>query len=111
MLSCREISEFLADYVEGQLPRWQRLTFQLHLALCRDCRRYLASYRRTIKAAASLRPASLAISSSTERASVATANISDTELLDSPEPIPPELVQAILAAREGRRPEPPTSAS
>jgi len=46
--TCRELIEFLDDYVAGRLPLARRLAFEAHLALCRECRAYLASYRQTM---------------------------------------------------------------
>jgi predicted anti-sigma-YlaC factor YlaD len=82
-MNCKEVIEFLADYLDRTLPWRQRLVFLLHLAVCRHCRRYLASYADTIRLASVLGRESLA---------------------DVP-PAPAELIQAILAARrleEGR---------
>jgi len=79
MITCREIVEFLMDYLNGDLPRTQRATFKLHLLLCKPCRAYLRSYQDTVRLA---RDAS-------------------THLEDDPalQDVPEELVQAILAAR------------
>ena len=41
MLSCRQITELVSDYIEGSLPGLVRARFLLHLGLCRNCRRYL----------------------------------------------------------------------
>ncbi|WP_420346665.1 anti-sigma factor family protein [Pelagibius sp.] len=48
MITCREFEEFLLDYLEGNLPRGQRRIFDLHLAICRECRDYLAAYKETM---------------------------------------------------------------
>ena len=42
------INKFLMDYHAGNLPLARRLDFELHLTLCRDCRNYVDSYRKTI---------------------------------------------------------------
>jgi anti-sigma factor RsiW len=47
-MTCRELAEFLIDYVSGDLPESTRGVFEAHLAVCRDCRNYLDSYRKTI---------------------------------------------------------------
>jgi anti-sigma factor RsiW len=47
-MTCREFAEFLIDYVSGELPEPTRGVFQAHVAVCRDCRNYLDSYRKTI---------------------------------------------------------------
>lgn len=51
MMTCQELIGFLTDYLDGQLPLMQRLAFELHLTLCRDCRAYLHNFKTTIAAA------------------------------------------------------------
>jgi len=53
-MTCREVTEFLADYLEGTLPLRQRWIFKAHLLLCRDCGRYLRSYARAVRLTQSL---------------------------------------------------------
>jgi len=77
-MNCRDVTEFLSDYLDGELPLRQRLTFKLHLLLCRDCRRYLRSFATTIKL---------------------TQSLGERSADDDEPPIPKSLVQAILAAR------------
>jgi predicted anti-sigma-YlaC factor YlaD len=48
-LSCREVVEFLADYLEEGLQAEVRAAFERHLALCVDCRRYLDGYVQAIR--------------------------------------------------------------
>ncbi|MCC6997172.1 MAG: zf-HC2 domain-containing protein [Deltaproteobacteria bacterium] len=50
MLTCREITELVTDYLEGNLGLADRLRFQLHLGMCRHCRAYLRQLRATIAA-------------------------------------------------------------
>ena len=38
-MSCKDVADFLMDYLDGTLPFAQRMTFKLHLSLCPDCRR------------------------------------------------------------------------
>ena len=78
MMTCQEIAEFLADYLEHSLPFRQRMAFKLHLALCRDCRRYLATYKKTQQLVQTLK---------------------DTEAMCGSEKLSQELIHAILAAR------------
>ena len=82
-MNCREVADFLSDYLDGTLPLRQRLMFRLHLLVCRDCGRYLDSFAATVKLAHSLgeRPAE-----------------------EDNSPIPEALVQAILAARGDKKP-------
>ena len=77
-MTCRDALEFLDDYIDGKLPFGQRISFGFHLCLCRNCRSYLDSYRKTIEASRS----------------------SGTETAELPlKEMPEELVQAILASR------------
>ena len=46
--TCRDLIEFLDDYVADRLDPAVRLRFDEHLGLCRHCREYLSDYRRTI---------------------------------------------------------------
>jgi predicted anti-sigma-YlaC factor YlaD len=75
-MNCKQVNQFLADYLDGSLPWRQRVAFKLHLLICRHCRRYLASYKATVRVAGSLGRA------------------------DEPQ-VPDELVRAILAVRRG----------
>ena len=49
MINCREFEVFLLDYLEETLPPRQRKIFELHMKLCRECREYLAAYKRTLE--------------------------------------------------------------
>ena len=77
-MTCREIADFLMQYLDGELPRKQRATFESQLANCPACRMYLESYERT---------ATLA------RSSKSPADDSITES------VPDELVRLILESR------------
>ncbi|MGH9314212.1 MAG: anti-sigma factor family protein [Vicinamibacterales bacterium] len=79
MLTCREIADFLMDYVSGLLPADRLAEFESHLAICPACVDYLRSYKATIRM-------------SREAFDSSAAN----EV--SPD-VPEELVRAILAAR------------
>ena len=50
-MKCREISEFLMQYLEGELPPDVAEHFRGHLEACRDCRAFLDCYQRTISMA------------------------------------------------------------
>lgn len=50
MLSCKEITELITDYLEGRLSFWQRMRFQMHVGMCRHCRAYLKQMRTAIGA-------------------------------------------------------------
>ncbi len=49
MLTCRQLTEIVTDYLEGRMPFRQRMMFHLHLGMCRHCRAYLRSMRMTMK--------------------------------------------------------------
>ena len=78
MISCRELVDFLMDYLDGGLTETERRQFESHLEVCPWCVAYLRSYRETVR----LGKAAL-------------------ERSDAPVPadVPEELVKAILAAR------------
>jgi anti-sigma factor RsiW len=78
-VNCREFTEFLHEYLFGNLSAEERAEFDKHLAECPWCVAYLDSYQKTIQLeqAAFSAPA------------------------DAPPPAdaPEELIQAILRAR------------
>jgi hypothetical protein len=45
VLGCRSVVARLTDYEEGPCPGPVRAGIRLHLALCRDCGRYLTQLR------------------------------------------------------------------
>ena len=46
-MTCRDVIEVLADYVDGALPPDLVAELEQHLEGCEPCRAYLATYRRT----------------------------------------------------------------
>ena len=48
MLTCRELIEFLDQFVAGELSQSSAGVFHDHLRVCPDCQAYLDSYRKTI---------------------------------------------------------------
>ena len=78
MLTCVEFEDFLIDYMAGDLPAGQRRVFEFHIRICRECREYLAAYRRTIEVA---------------------GRAYQDETAPVPDEVPEDLVQAIVAAR------------
>ena len=78
-MKCRELAEFLMDYVSGELPEESRVHFEFHLSKCTNCHEYLVQYEITIKA----------------------GKIACDELSDElPDNMPDDLVRAVLAARK-----------
>lgn len=47
-MTCRELADFLDDYISDQLPAELRKEFERHVAECRTCAAYLRSYRMTM---------------------------------------------------------------
>ena len=82
-MTCKELAELLDDYLSGAMPARQRAQVDEHLAVCPDCRSYLATYQQTI--------------------SLGKAAFSSP---DEPVPasIPEKLLAALRAVRPGARP-------
>lgn len=75
-MNCKECTDFLHDYLAGELPENQRRIFEGHLGFCPPCVIYLETYRKTLELGALVREEPI-------------------------EPLPEALVHAILAARAG----------
>jgi anti-sigma factor RsiW len=76
-MTCRELSDFIADYLSGELPEEHRRIFEQHVARCSDCSHYLDSYRRTV--------------------ALGRSAFADDEA--TPPEVPAGLIKAILSAR------------
>ncbi len=48
MIRCREMIEFLSDYIDGDLEKAVREEFEKHVGDCEPCRRFLDSTRKTV---------------------------------------------------------------
>jgi anti-sigma factor RsiW len=77
-VTCRELAEFIAEYVAGELAPETTAQFEDHLARCANCRAYVANYSDTIRLG---------------RAAFADNNA------EVPDDVPEDLVKAILASR------------
>ena len=49
-MTCRQLAEFIMDYLDGELPGDVHGVFERHLALCPACDCYLRQYRATVAA-------------------------------------------------------------
>ncbi len=49
MLTCRQLTEVVTDYLEGRMSFMQRVSFHLHLGICTRCRAYLRQMKMTVK--------------------------------------------------------------
>jgi hypothetical protein len=54
-VNCRKALELMAKYADADLGVWIRWRLRIHVWICRNCRRYLSSYRATIRIAKSTR--------------------------------------------------------
>jgi anti-sigma factor RsiW len=77
-MTCRELADFLMDYLNEDLTAEVRAAFDRHLALCPNCVAYVKTYRTTIE--------------------LGRRAFADDEA-DAGTEVPDELVRAILAAR------------
>ncbi len=48
MLTCKEFDEFMTDYLEGDLPVWQKYMCWLHVKMCRECAYFIRQYNRVV---------------------------------------------------------------
>jgi len=48
-MTCKELVEFLMDYLDGLLSEPERRRFEEHLGECPDCVAYLATYREAVR--------------------------------------------------------------
>ncbi len=78
-MNCREFTEFLHEYLFGNLPAAELAEFEKHLAECPWCLAYLDSYKKTIQ--------------------LEQAAFAGPEDAPPPADAPEELVQAILRAK------------
>jgi anti-sigma factor RsiW len=81
MMTCRELTDFLSDYVAEELPSVVSREFEIHVRLCRDCKVFLAQFRETVAAGRG-----------------AVDDVPDV-------PIPEDLVRAIMQAVSATRPD------
>ena len=80
-MNCHEFVDFLMAYLDGTLKASEREIFDAHMVDCPCCGTFLETYRETIRLGKA-------------------CFCGDSE--EIPEPVPEGLVQAILAARQGR---------
>lgn len=78
MINCREFEAFIIDYLEGDLPWAKRALFNMHLAMCAECRRYLKAYQDA-------RAIGRAVLTATDGS--------------IPDDVPKDLINAVIAAR------------
>jgi anti-sigma factor RsiW len=79
-MNCRECTEFILRYLEGELTPDEQASFALHMSRCPPCERYLRQYKLTVEAG-----------------KTACSEAGSRLATDVPE----ELVRAILQSRKG----------
>lgn len=47
-MTCRQIDNFLMDWLDGKLGPRQSKAFEHHLNICAECVAYVESYRKTV---------------------------------------------------------------
>lgn len=82
-LTCKELYDFMGDYLEGNLPEDVMCVMKTHLARCPCCEHYLENYRATIL--------------------LGKCVCSDYAEDEIPASVPEPLVQAILEARKKQK--------
>ena len=48
-ITCRQLIDFIYDYLDGTLPTDEQHEFERHLAVCPSCVHYLNTYRQTMR--------------------------------------------------------------
>ena len=48
MITCADLEDWVANYLEGSLPLPKRRELARHLDECGGCREFLAAYQRTV---------------------------------------------------------------
>jgi len=48
-MTCREVVDLIAEYLDGNLAFFDRVRFQIHLGFCKGCRNYLNQMKYTIR--------------------------------------------------------------
>ena len=57
-ITCRQLLDFIYDYLDGALPENDRAEFERHLSVCPSCVHYLDTYKQTLRISKqALRPA------------------------------------------------------
>lgn len=76
-MNCREFTEFVMAWIDGELPEDERATFEAHIQECPPCVRFLHSYQDTVRLGKA-------------------ASADDESVLQE---VPERLIRAVLAAR------------
>ena len=88
MITCKECTDFLVDYLDGELEEATEKAFERHLKLCPPCVGYLESYKKTIALGRRVIP------------TLGTEPTPETETTEPAPALPAELIRAILSATQ-----------
>lgn len=83
-MTCKDVTDFLMRYLDGELTPAEAAAFDAHLAICTQCIDYIESYRDVVRLSG------------------------ESARVDPPAEMPEELVRAILDARRNRPDNPPS---
>ena len=86
-MNCKEVIDFLMEYLDDELSEEQRSAFESHLKVCSACVAFIESYKQTLQLTKHLR--------FSEAGQKVEDKVDDIVLED----VPHGLVDAILAAR------------
>jgi hypothetical protein len=56
MMTCKELTELLADFINGELPKEHSDLISHHMSQCAPCMHFLESYKVTVKICRHLPP-------------------------------------------------------
>ena len=56
MLTCQQMTSLITDYLEGRMPFMDRARFQVHIGMCKDCRRYLHQMKLSVAVLGGMSP-------------------------------------------------------
>lgn len=73
MLTCQQMTTLITDFLEGRLPFMDRARFQMHIGMCKNCRRYLRQMKLSVAVLGGM----------------------------PPEPVPEDVMESLLAHFEG----------
>jgi anti-sigma factor RsiW len=54
MITCEVFEGYILAYLDDELPASKRQLFEMHLKVCKSCRKYLADYRKALAATEAL---------------------------------------------------------
>ena len=90
-MNCKEVIDFLMEYLDDELSEEQRSSFESHLQVCSACVAFIESYKQTLQLTKQLR-----FSEAGEELGEKVEEKVEDKVLEE---VPQGLVDAILAAR------------